>query len=1088
MNFREISDLTRKKIISNFIYCTFLFLWAIDSNGQKSTPELNIPIGHQNKINSVSFSSDGRFIATGSGDNTFIIWDAKTNMEIRKVNTGAPVQQILFPPDASYLITITGQNEAKYVSAEKLVFKKWDIQTGRMIEQLKFTGSPDIAFLASGNLLVPDYSEDLNKKDQSMMDRFDMSNMDKLINSYTNINYDSLEKDAEKRVGELTKDINKIDFTDKKAVEEYTKKIMSQYMEGASVSSMNPASSSFSLLDAKTFKPVGKLTNKFEKFRLLHYLNEDYLVSADNSYTDKDYVEVWNIKNMQQAGKASSWKKFSVSNSPLHFSVSSDKGFFAGDFSGSDIQLWQIEKNNPIATIKTKGEFINGIEFSTDGSMLYVYSSHANSSVYSRYIEGWSTNEPFQQVVSIKLPVYYYGEKIYIAPDNNYFAVESGWSLVKVNRHGDSIGAYSGHSASPAYYGFTDDDKQVYINYGGNFASWDMQAWYKTSAASIVDEEAKAQKKTLSKTERDRLIQERIKMFPVQDLDIYKGYYLDWDIVRGGATYRKGDKKPSRIDTVSKNNNYILSNEYFKSGGKEAMDWAIKMSSLTPKDDLTEDQKKMFEMANSQNGIYSIASAEKFYSPVTLLINRKTNDTISLIKIDSLDWIMVLKNGYYMTSRNGAKVLSYVMGIKVFPFEQFDLKYNRPDKVLKAIGLADPTLIDAYKKAYLKRISRLGIDTTLFRNDFNVPVADFKNRNEIAYDQKTGKLKLDVIASDPSSKLDRFNIWINGVPLYGKKGQSIKANQSDKLSKTVEVELSRGKNQVEVSVMNVNGVESFREPLFVNYTPSVPIKETLYFIGIGIDQFSDNRFNLQYSTKDIRDLAIQLKKKYGGNIVIDTLFNENVTIEKVKQLKENLNHTNVDDKVIVSYSGHGLLTKDFDYYLSTYSVNFEKPEQSGLAYDELENLLDGIPARKKLMLIDACHSGEVDKDELERLNKTSDSLKLIKGLKPVSFKKDEKHLGLKNSFELMQSLFVNVGRSTGATVISAAAGTQFALERNDLKNGVFTYSILESMNRSQSMTVTGLQKVVSQRVQELTKGMQQPTSRNENVTFDWKLW
>jgi len=49
------------------------------------------------------------------------------------------------------------------------------------------------------------------------------------------------------------------------------------------------------------------------------------------------------------------------------------------------------------------------------------------------------------------------------------------------------------------------------------------------------------------------------------------------------------------------------------------------------------------------------------------------------------------------------------------------------------------------------------------------------------------------------------------------------------------------------------------------------------------------------------------------------------------------------------------------------------------------------------------------------------------------------HLGLKNSFELMQSLFVNVGKSTGATIISAAAGTQFALERNDLKNEVFTY-------------------------------------------------
>ncbi len=58
-----------------------------------------------------------------------------------------------------------------------------------------------------------------------------------------------------------------------------------------------------------------------------------------------------------------------------------------------------------------------------------------------------------------------------------------------------------------------------------------------------------------------------------------------------------------------------------------------------------------------------------------------------------------------------------------------------------------------------------------------------------------------------------------------------------------------------------------------------------------------------------------------------------------------------------------------------------------------------------------------------------------------------KMLGTKNSFELMQQVFVNVGRSTGATIISAAAGTQFALERGDLKNGVFSYCILELMKK-----------------------------------------
>jgi len=88
----------------------------------------------------------------------------------------------------------------------------------------------------------------------------------------------------------------------------------------------------------------------------------------------------------------------------------------------------------------------------------------------------------------------------------------------------------------------------------------------------------------------------------------------------------------------------------------------------------------------------------------------------------------------------------------------------------------------------------------------------------------------------------------------------------------------------------------------------------------------------------------------------------------------------------------------------------------------------------------------------------------------------------------MQEVFVNVGRSTGATVISAAAGTQFALERGDLKNGVFSYSILELMKNKTTVTVSELKKYVNQRVTELTHGMQVPTSRNENKVMDWQVW
>jgi WD40 repeat protein len=456
---------------------------------------------------------------------------------------------------------------------------------------------------------------------------------------------------------------------------------------------------------------------------------------------------------------------------------------------------------------------------------------------------------------------------------------------------------------------------------------------------------------------------------------------------------------------------------------------------------------------------------------------------------DSNNYFSQIPSGFYHTTPAAAKLLHYVTkDLKVITFEQLDIKYNRPDKVLEAIGNTDTALIKSYRKAWEKRIKKLGIDTTQFRDGYSVPEADFVNRDSIAYEQKTGTLRLHIRGTDSTYKLDRFNVWVNESPLFGQRGISIKKKNSNSIDTTLVIKLSQGENRIETSITNVNGTESYRMPLYVNYTPAVKQKEMIRFIGIGIDRFADSQHNLEYSSKDIRDLTVKLKQRYKDSIIIDTLFNEKVTTTNVKALKQKLMETSVNDKVIVSYSGHGLLSKEYDYYLSTYSVNFNKPEENGLPYDELENLLDSIPARKKLMLIDACHSGEVDKEEGIAMQKIADSLGLAaKGIIIDQPQPQQQHVGLKNSFELMQSLFVNVGKSTGATIISAAAGNQFALERGDLKNGVFTYSLLEAMNKYPSIKISELKKIVGERVEQLTGGLQKPTSRNETIAVDWGL-
>ncbi|MCO6489072.1 MAG: caspase family protein [Phaeodactylibacter sp.] len=221
---------------------------------------------------------------------------------------------------------------------------------------------------------------------------------------------------------------------------------------------------------------------------------------------------------------------------------------------------------------------------------------------------------------------------------------------------------------------------------------------------------------------------------------------------------------------------------------------------------------------------------------------------------------------------------------------------------------------------------------------------------------------------------------------------------------------------------------------------------------------------------------------------------EEVSLEKIRNLKQKLYQTQVDDHVILYVAGHGLIDDSLDYYLATYNTDFSNPRLNGIPYKALENLLDSIPARQKLILMDACHSGEIDKESVKLIRKknTIDGEVRFRsfGRSPVY-----KKLGLENSFELMKTLFVDLRRGTGASVISSASGVEFAIEGEKWKNGVFTYALLKGLREMEAdldedgrILVSELQHYVEAEVPKLTDNHQRPTMRVENISNDWRVW
>jgi len=486
-------------------------------------------------------------------------------------------------------------------------------------------------------------------------------------------------------------------------------------------------------------------------------------------------------------------------------------------------------------------------------------------------------------------------------------------------------------------------------------------------------------------------------------------------------------------------------------------------------------------------------------------LGKNNQQIFKVMFFNDANYFVKLHNSpFYMCSKDASKMLHYVTpSLKIIGFEQLDPVYNRPDIVLDSIGKyfggADQELIASYRQSWKKRIDRLGLDKEkLGKGEIAVPNAEIVGADAIAYENKNGKLKIKVAANDPKYPLRRFNVYVNEVPLYGSAGISIAQLKKQKWDTTLSVPLSVGENKIQVSVMNELGLENFKYPSYVNYTPAETITAKTYYIGIGVNEFKESNHNLKYCVKDVSDLA----KSFGGpNTVVKLFTNKQVTKENIVALKDYLSNTSVNDKVIISCSSHGLLDDSLNFYLAMHDVDFHKPRVKGLKYEELENLLDGIPARQKLLLLDACNSGENDKTDLlkkelkeaEKQKENKDLIVYQGKTKGIIIKLEEEN---QNKFRKVNELFVNVRNNTGSVIISAAGGQQSALEAIEvdgkiIENGTFTFSVLEYLNnhnnKKEELTVNKLKKYVESRVEEITKGKQKPTSRQETMEVDWQL-
>ncbi len=112
---------------------------------------------------------------------------------------------------------------------------------------------------------------------------------------------------------------------------------------------------------------------------------------------------------------------------------------------------------------------------------------------------------------------------------------------------------------------------------------------------------------------------------------------------------------------------------------------------------------------------------------------------------------------------------------KVYSFDQFDLQFNRPDIIIQRTGLATEEQILTYRKAWEKRVRKMGFDPARFSGEgsFDAPELQLAAETDRFAELNQAQYTVNLKASDAKYKLQRLFIEINGVPIFGVKGKTI---------------------------------------------------------------------------------------------------------------------------------------------------------------------------------------------------------------------------------------------------------------------------------------------------------------------------
>ena len=423
---------------------------------------------------------------------------------------------------------------------------------------------------------------------------------------------------------------------------------------------------------------------------------------------------------------------------------------------------------------------------------------------------------------------------------------------------------------------------------------------------------------------------------------------------------------------------------------------------------------------------------------------------------DRKRWVLWTPLGYYDASPGGEDFIGWHVNngrdraADFFPASRFRSTYYRPDVIDRVLTTMDEAvaLRQANEEAGRNQVAAVSVRGKL---PPVITILTPVDGTEVSTPSATIRY-----SARSQEAITGVKVLVDGRPV-NVKGIVESAKESGEISVPIP------SRDCEVSVIAENQF-AVSEPAtirlrwkgFVAAKEEFQIKPKLYVLAVGVSQYQNAELRLGLAAKDARDFTLawndQKGRMYSGVEVrsyTDAQATKGNILDGLEWLQRQVTQKDV---AVLFFAGHGVNDPNGLFYFLPVDADLERLKRTGIPQSDIISTVTTITG-KVLVFMDACHSGNLMGNTKRR--------------------------GVAVTSAVVNEL---ASAENGAVVFSSSAGRQYSQENPEWGNGAFTKGVVEGIRGKADyrgaghITVNMLDLYISERVKELTKGEQTPTT------------